>query len=173
MELRRAGTRLRERFRPAIASSLEEVGLRPANVPERVASKKLVEELLDQIVERDFLTMSDLRDGISRNNLKLPDLESGRQFFSGDQLLEADRRLGQSLGRRLSSRRGLSAAAATPEFAGLRHRAGPHAGALLGDSLWRRVFDPRKASKHLILLIAGGFQASAGQASEARPGRRS
>lgn len=95
--LEQAEERLRDRFRPVIKAALDEVGLRPANLPERVAAKKLVEELLDQIVERDFLTMSDLRDAISRNNLKLPDLESGRQFVKGDQLLAADRVLGRSL----------------------------------------------------------------------------
>lgn len=92
-----AERRLRQRFRPLMASALEKVGLKPANLPERNASKKVIEELLDQVVERDFLTMSDLRDAISRNNLKLPDLESGRQFFSGDQLLEADRQLATAM----------------------------------------------------------------------------
>lgn len=91
--LERAERKLRERFRPLVAEALDEVGLRPANVPERVARNKLIEELLDEVIERDFLAMSDLRDGISRNNLKLPDLQSGRQFFSGDQLLLTDRKL--------------------------------------------------------------------------------
>ena len=62
-------------------------------MPERVARKKLVEELLDQIGERGFLAMGDLRDAISRNNLKLPDLSDLRDFLRGDQLLRADRRL--------------------------------------------------------------------------------
>jgi hypothetical protein len=92
-----AERRLRERFRPPMAAALEGVGLKPANVPERIASKKLIEELLDCVVKRDFLTMSDLRDAISRNNLKLPDLESGWQAVSGDQVLEADRALAASL----------------------------------------------------------------------------
>ncbi|HEV3339376.1 MAG TPA: hypothetical protein VG125_03435, partial [Pirellulales bacterium] len=92
-----AERRLRERFRPPIAAALEAVGLKPASIPERIASKKLIEELLDCVVKRDFLTMSDLRDAISRNNLKLPDLESGRQVLAGDQVLEADRALATSL----------------------------------------------------------------------------
>jgi len=41
--------------------------------------------------------MSDLRDALSRNNLKLPDLTSVGQFFYGDQVLRADRRLAASL----------------------------------------------------------------------------
>jgi len=47
--------------------------LRPENFPERVALEKLVEELLDRIIGTAF-TMGDLRDAVSRNQLKLPDL---------------------------------------------------------------------------------------------------
>ncbi|MEX2112212.1 MAG: hypothetical protein WD845_03455, partial [Pirellulales bacterium] len=93
----RAEGNLRARFKPAIERALDKVKLLPQNLPERVARKKLVEEILDRIVERGYLTMSDLRDALSRNNLKLPDLASVRQFFSGDQLLQADRQLAESL----------------------------------------------------------------------------
>ncbi len=62
-----------------------------------MARKKLVEELLDQASERGFLTMGDLRDAISRNNLKLPDLAEPGDFFRGDQLLQANRKLATSL----------------------------------------------------------------------------
>jgi hypothetical protein len=62
-----------------------------------VARKKLVEEILDRIVDRGFLTMGDLRDALSRNNLKLPDLTSVKQFLLGDQLLQADKQLASSL----------------------------------------------------------------------------
>ncbi len=70
----RVESRLRQELRPKIAAALDEVGLTAQNLPERVARKKLVEELLDQICERGFLSMGDLRDAISRNNLKLPDI---------------------------------------------------------------------------------------------------
>ncbi len=93
----RAEGSLRARFKPVIEKALDKVKLLPQNLPERVARKKLIEEILDRIVERGFLTMSDLRDSLSRNNLKLPDLASVRQFFSGDQLLLADRQLAESL----------------------------------------------------------------------------
>jgi hypothetical protein len=159
----RAEVRLRERFRPLIGAALEGVGLRPENLPERVAAKKLTEELLDQIVERDFLTMSDLRDAISRNNLKLPDLESGQQFLSGDQLLAADRALGDSLDgvyhrgeiylrlpQRLSS---LAFGTATGRVL-VRYLAIPYGGAYLSI----------KFIEHLILLITG---AESGHAAEA------
>jgi hypothetical protein len=65
---------LRERFRPRIVAVLDEIGLEPANVPERVARDKLVEELLDQVVDHGFSTLGDLRDILARSQLKLPDL---------------------------------------------------------------------------------------------------
>ena len=42
--------------------------------PERTAFARMIEEMLDRIVELGFLTFSDLRDTISRNQLKMPDL---------------------------------------------------------------------------------------------------
>ena len=89
----RVEARLRRRIGPIINAALDEVGLMPQNLPERVARKKLVEELLDQIGDRGFLTMGDLRDAISRNNLKLPDLAGPFGFLRGDDLLLADRKL--------------------------------------------------------------------------------
>jgi hypothetical protein len=89
--------RLRQHFRPLLADALDTVGLEPKNIPEQVARNKLVEELLDQIVERGHLAMGDLRDALSRNNLKLPDFSQTADFLRGDQLLRADRRLATSL----------------------------------------------------------------------------
>src|SRR5262245_66095647 len=37
--------------------------------------------------------MGDLRDAVSRNNLRLPDLSGPREFFRGDKLIRANRRL--------------------------------------------------------------------------------
>ena len=93
----RAETSLRARFRPLIERILDEVKLTPRNLPERVARKKMVHELLDAIVDRGFLTMGDLRDALSRNNLKLPDLSNRKQLLWGDQLLQADRQLAIAL----------------------------------------------------------------------------
>ena len=93
----RVEARLRKHIRPQIAAALDAVGLVPQNLPERVARKKLIEELLDQIGQRDFLTMGDLRDAISRNNLKLADLSNLRDLIRGDQLLRADRALALKL----------------------------------------------------------------------------
>jgi hypothetical protein len=88
---------LRDQFRPRVARTLDDVGLRPQNLPEQVARNKLVEELLDRVVERGFLRLGDLRDALSRNNLKLPDCAGPATFFRGDALLQADRRLARML----------------------------------------------------------------------------
>ncbi|MBI1830821.1 MAG: hypothetical protein HYR84_05145, partial [Planctomycetes bacterium] len=85
--------RLRQRLRPLLANALAETGIRPENRPERVAVSKLTEELLDQIVEHDYVRLGDLRDALSRGNLKLPDVAGWRAYWKDDRLLNADRRL--------------------------------------------------------------------------------
>jgi hypothetical protein len=95
--MERIEARLRQRLRPRIAAALDEVGLTAQNLPERVARKKIIEELLDQICERGFLAMGDLRDAISRNAVKLPDLAEPMDLVRGDRLLRADRRLALAL----------------------------------------------------------------------------
>lgn len=92
-----AETRLREQFRPMIARALDESALRPRNLPEQVAWHKLVEELLDRVVEHGYLTMGDLRDAISRSNLKLADFSWREDTWRGDPLLRADQRLASTL----------------------------------------------------------------------------
>jgi hypothetical protein len=93
----RADENVRSELRPKIRAVLEEVGLRPASTPERVARNKLVEELLDQAVERGFLTIGDVRDALSRNHLKLSDLAGASELWKGDALLQADKALAVSL----------------------------------------------------------------------------
>ena len=88
---------LRKRFEPLVAASLTEAGFVPGCVVERVAFRKMTSELLDGIVQRGFLTIGDLRDAVSRNQLKMPDLAGPREFFTGDPLLSADRRFAGSL----------------------------------------------------------------------------
>lgn len=88
---------LRKRFEPIVAASLDDAGFVPRSVVERVAFRKMTSELLDGIVQRGFLTIGDLRDAISRNQLKMPDLTGPREFFSGDPLLRADRKFASSL----------------------------------------------------------------------------
>ncbi|MGE3780671.1 MAG: hypothetical protein AB7F89_26005, partial [Pirellulaceae bacterium] len=93
----RAKLRLRDRVRPRIIETLEAEGLSPQNVPERVAFRKIVEELLDRIVAHGYLNMGHLRDTLSQNNLKLQDLTSLWELLFGDLLLRIDRRLAWSL----------------------------------------------------------------------------
>lgn len=85
---------LRARLRPLLGAALDEQpGLRPRSAAEEVARNKLMEELLDQISTRGFIHIGDLRDAISRNQLKLPDLGGPIKFIKGDELLCVDARL--------------------------------------------------------------------------------
>jgi hypothetical protein len=93
----RAKHSLRDRLRPQIADVLAAKGLRPANVPERVAFRKIVEELLDRIVQRGHLNFGQLRDTLSQNHLKLPDLTSLWELLTGDLLLRIDTALADTL----------------------------------------------------------------------------
>ncbi len=95
---RRADESLREELRPLIRGALVEVGLRPeeGNVPERVALAKIVEELLDQATAHGHIGLGQLRDAVSRNQLKLADV-SAREIVGADALLAADRRLAGAL----------------------------------------------------------------------------
>lgn len=89
----RAQSNLRAYFGPSLLAAFDAVQLVPHNLPEQIARDKLIDELLDTIVERGYLTMGDLRDGISRNSLKLPDVTQLRELRYGDQLLQIDRLL--------------------------------------------------------------------------------
>ena len=88
-----AEERLRDRLRPVLRETLIEVGFVPQNVPERVSFRKIVEELLDHVVETGYFAMGDIRDAIARNNLKLDDVADPLELVAGDRLLRADRRL--------------------------------------------------------------------------------
>jgi hypothetical protein len=92
-----AEERLRERLRPPIEQTLIEVGFLPQNPPERVSFRKIIEELLDAVVERGFFAMGDIRDAIARNNVKLDDVADPLELIAGDRLLRADRRLSEVL----------------------------------------------------------------------------
>ncbi len=89
--------RSRDRIRPLISDIFDEVGLIPQNVPETVARRKLVEELLDHVVEHGYVSMGDLRDSLSKNDLKLPDVAGLKELVLGDRLLRADRKLDAAL----------------------------------------------------------------------------
>ncbi|MCA9066189.1 MAG: hypothetical protein KDA96_24145, partial [Planctomycetaceae bacterium] len=52
---------MRERLRPAIRETLTEVGLKASSIPEEVAVERLIEDSLDCIARRGYLTMGYLR----------------------------------------------------------------------------------------------------------------
>ncbi|MHC5544886.1 hypothetical protein ACYOEI_42165, partial [Singulisphaera rosea] len=89
----RGARTLRERLRGPIDATLTSKGVRPTNLPEVVAYEKLIDELLDRIAGRGYLSIGDLRDAFSRSDLKLPDLSGPREFLRGDRLLQVDREL--------------------------------------------------------------------------------
>lgn len=91
--LERSQQRLREQFRPVLLDALHDTGLVPSTAPEHAALVKIIEELLDLVSEKGFFGFSDLRDAISRNQLKLPDLTDPNEYWRGDPLIRLDRRL--------------------------------------------------------------------------------
>lgn len=92
-----AEERLRERFAPTLITAMADVGLKPSGPIEQAAFDKMVAELLDRIMRYGFLTFAELRDTISRNQLKLPDVKEPEDFLKGDPLIRLDRRLGSLL----------------------------------------------------------------------------
>jgi hypothetical protein len=79
--------KVRAHCQPLLQEALATVRLQPQNVPEDVARDKLVEELLDRIGTHGALTLSDLRDALARNQLKLDDLGGPGEVVLGDKLL--------------------------------------------------------------------------------------
>ena len=137
--------RLRDRFRPLLLGALEESCLRPRGRAEQIARDKVIEELLDRVVDRGFLTIGDLRDALARNRLKLPDLSGPREFFLGDRADPRQPQAGRRAGRRLSPRRNLSTRAATTQFPRLRHAGRPLPHPLPAPAVRRRL--PRARSR--------------------------
>jgi hypothetical protein len=95
--LHHAEKRLRDTLRPKLIAALDQVGLTPANTAERLSRDKLVEELLDRVVESGHLSIGDIRDALARNRLKLPDLRGPVEFFRGDPLIRVNRKLAADL----------------------------------------------------------------------------
>ncbi|MBA3461436.1 MAG: hypothetical protein H0T46_15845 [Deltaproteobacteria bacterium] len=93
---KRGDINVRDALRPKIEAALEEVDMNPRSLPERVAEKKLIDELLDRATKVGRLTLGDLRDAISKNDLKMPDLTL-TALRKRDQLLGLDKILARSL----------------------------------------------------------------------------
>ncbi len=87
---------VRSSLGPKLEAALDAVGLTAGNVTERASRRKLVDELLDQILKDRFIALGQVRDSLSRNNIKLPDISSG-ELWKGDALLRVDRLLAREL----------------------------------------------------------------------------
>jgi hypothetical protein len=88
--------RLRLQIGPVLSSVLVECGFTPQSFSEHVALNAVVGELIDRIADRGFIRIGDLRDAISRNDLKIDDPTLSEHII-GDELLRADVRLGDEL----------------------------------------------------------------------------
>jgi hypothetical protein len=87
----------RRELRPKIRTALDAAGLVAASDPERHAENKLIEEICDQVLSRGFLSLPQLRDAVSENELKLQDLSGAGELWGGDPLLKADANLALAL----------------------------------------------------------------------------
>jgi hypothetical protein len=87
---------VRSSLAPRLEAALDAVGLSAHDVTERAARRKLVDELLDQILKNRFIDFGQVRDSLSRNNIKLPDI-SADELVHGDALLRMDRLLAREL----------------------------------------------------------------------------
>lgn len=90
-------TAVRTRLAPPIRGSLTAAGFEPETLVEQAAFDKLVDELLDGIVERGFESFGNVRDAVSRSQVKLADLSGIGELVAGDSLLRADRNLAAAL----------------------------------------------------------------------------
>ena len=113
----------REHLRPLVLRSLREAGFHAANPTEALALDRMVDELVDQAIDRGFLTMSDLRDAIARGALKLPDL-TGPRVHTWRQGAGREPALSRPPRRHLSRCRDLLARPAELELRSLRHDRG-------------------------------------------------
>jgi hypothetical protein len=87
----------REALRPRIETALRDAGLVPDCLVEEAAFEKLVDELLDAVMDRGFVSFGSVRDAVSRNQLKLPDLAGVGEWLAGDPMLRLDARLAATL----------------------------------------------------------------------------
>jgi hypothetical protein len=84
---------VRSKFGPILAETLRANGLTPENAVDRIAFDKLVAETLDVVVAKGRFSLGNLRDVVSRNDFKLPDVKDFRDFRTGGSLLRVDRAL--------------------------------------------------------------------------------
>ncbi len=87
----------RETLRPRLEEALVRAGIEPHALVESAARDTLVEEILDLVMTRGFVSFGGIRDAISRNQLKLADLKDLADWLAGDELLRLDRGLAATL----------------------------------------------------------------------------
>lgn len=92
----KTNTQLKEEFNSILNEGFQKNQLIPQSSQEKVGFEKLKEELIDQMIERGRFRFSYLRDILSRNELKLPDLTL-KLIVSSDQLLSLDKYFRQHL----------------------------------------------------------------------------
>jgi hypothetical protein len=88
---------LRERLGPPIRAALADAGLVAPTLVEEAAFDKLADDLLDDLATRGFESFGNVRDAVSRSQVKLPDLAGLGELVGGDPLLRADRNLAAAL----------------------------------------------------------------------------
>lgn len=76
---------------PQVARAVAEAGCAPRCVVESVAIEKLVDELVDHMLEQGLASFADLRDAVSRNQYKLPDVTGFQNWLFRDPLVLVDR----------------------------------------------------------------------------------
>ncbi len=83
---------VRDTFGPRLIEAMNEVGLVPASLREEVAQARIRDDLMDLVIRRGQFSFSDMRDVISRNELRLP-TSTWRDFLHGDILIKLNEAL--------------------------------------------------------------------------------
>jgi hypothetical protein len=84
---------VRTKFGTILEQAFKANGLEPGSAVDRVAFDKVVGETLDVVVAKGRFSLSDLRDVVARNDVKLPDVQDFRDFRTGGALLRINRAL--------------------------------------------------------------------------------
>ena len=95
--LERTEESLRSTLDPLVRAAFRGAGLKATCLVEEAAFDKLVDDILDGISARGFDSFGNVRDAVSRGQVKLPDLTGVSELTRGDPLLRADKNLASSL----------------------------------------------------------------------------
>lgn len=95
--LDRTEASLRRKLEPSVRRAFRDAGMTTTCLVEEVAFDKLVDDILDDVSARGFGSFGNVRDAVSRGQVKLPDLTGVAELVSGDPLLRANKNLAASL----------------------------------------------------------------------------